>query len=234
MKFLDKNTRVTLHIECCDIAFDVAKDIKFTKKQHQELVCVTIKEHARRTQTAGTGSKTEVSINLHLNKDEEEYRDTLLHELAHSMCYIKYKGNVGHGPEWKHIMVLMGQEPKRCHNISLADAYPDKYRHYTCECTRTYEFSKRKLNKMRRGNVYRCICEREIKPLTGEEKEMAARAARATITTGETPQPTYSMVCKTCGETLTITKRRHNKIKKGTVYIHKTCGGQFRAAGRSL
>ena len=51
---------------------------------------------------AGMGSNHKISVNGNLNK--YEFLITLLHELAHLLCFEQYKNRVeAHGKEWKNI-----------------------------------------------------------------------------------------------------------------------------------
>jgi len=51
---------------------------------------------------AGMGANHKISVNGNLNK--YEFLITLLHELAHLLCYEQYKNRVeAHGKEWKNI-----------------------------------------------------------------------------------------------------------------------------------
>lgn len=205
---------------------DAAIELGATDAQRDILAVVMVKDHARRTSNAGTGCAKFVTINLHLNKDEEEYRDTLLHELAHALCDILYTEPVGHSQRWKNVMVAMGQPPERCHTMSLAEAYPDKYREHKCSCGTTFEFSKRKLNKMRRGAIFRCDkCNSPVNALNEEERSVAARIVRNSIIP---VHPAYMMVCDKCPHKISITKRRYNLIRRGQVYSHAGCGGTMR------
>lgn len=44
-----------------------------------------------------------------------EFMDFVLpHELAHIVAYLEYNEE-GHGPDWKHVMRCIGQDPVRCH-----------------------------------------------------------------------------------------------------------------------
>ncbi|YCM42435.1 SprT family zinc-dependent metalloprotease [Verrucomicrobiaceae bacterium 227] len=45
---------------------------------------------------------------------EEEVRDTVLHEIAHALAWIRYRENCGHDERWKAICVEIGARPERC------------------------------------------------------------------------------------------------------------------------
>lgn len=228
MKFLDNLTRERLEAQCRKDAINAMDKLNASASQFERFNKVVVKYHARRTSSAGTGSATEVTINLHLNDNEAEFIDTMMHEFAHSICFIMY-GNQegrGHGYRWKSIMLIMGREPKRCHDIDLAEAYPDKYRKVVCSCGKVHNFSRKSISKVvRRGTVYLCECKAVLNVLQPEERQVAARVAHSN--TAQLVQP-FQLVC-TCGWTLAVTKRRFNLVLKGKVYTHKKCGGHMRA-----
>lgn len=55
---------------------------------------------------------------------EDEQIDTVVHEACHIICNLMYKKRMGHGPEWKKLMVICGLEPERCYSFS-SDAQRD-------------------------------------------------------------------------------------------------------------
>jgi predicted SprT family Zn-dependent metalloprotease len=59
--------------------------------------------------------------------DEDEVKDTILHEIAHALA----GPQAGHGPRWKKIARELGCAPVRCTNASI-DVHP----RYTLWCTR--------------------------------------------------------------------------------------------------
>ena len=50
---------------------------------------------------------------IHLNS-EEEVRDTILHEIAHALAWIRHRENCGHDERWKAICGEIGARPERC------------------------------------------------------------------------------------------------------------------------
>jgi len=52
---------------------------------------------------------------IHLNS-EEEVRDTILHEIAHALAWIRHRENCGHDARWKAICVEIGARPDRCYD----------------------------------------------------------------------------------------------------------------------
>lgn len=50
----------------------------------------------------------------------QDLEDTFLHELAHAIDYLLFKGR-GHGHTWKKVMAALGLDPARCHRIKYLD-----------------------------------------------------------------------------------------------------------------
>jgi predicted SprT family Zn-dependent metalloprotease len=57
-------------------------------------------------------ARKEISVSRHLVElnDEEECRDTVLHEIAHAIAGPR----AGHGPAWKRACLAVGAKPERC------------------------------------------------------------------------------------------------------------------------
>jgi len=53
-----------------------------------------------------------VEINCWLIEDEAEFRDTLLHEVAHHVVSALFPQAVAHGREWQHVAAAMGADPR--------------------------------------------------------------------------------------------------------------------------
>ena len=84
--------------------------------------------------------------------NEDDVEDTILHEIAHALSFIRYgKNGKGHGWAWKKVCGEIGANPERVHKGILE--YPDNHHKYidTCECGITY---KRHRKSARRK--YRC------------------------------------------------------------------------------
>lgn len=47
-----------------------------------------------------------------------QVEDTIRHEIAHALAFIKYGRNVGHGPRWKAIAREIGADPRRCYDTT--------------------------------------------------------------------------------------------------------------------
>jgi predicted SprT family Zn-dependent metalloprotease len=73
-----------------------------------------------------------ISLSKYLTEinSEENVTETILHEIAHALA----GHNAGHGPEWKKIMLYLGQNPSRCYGnevISPPLKYTGKCKNYT-------------------------------------------------------------------------------------------------------
>ena len=79
-------------------------------------------------------------------------RDTILHEVAHALSYVRYgsKG-IGHGRLWKDICRQIGAVPKACSKENLIK--PKNHYKYidTCCCGITY-----KKHRIRSNRTYSC------------------------------------------------------------------------------
>ena len=93
-----------------------------------------------------TLSKWYVELN-----DEKEVEDTILHEIAHALSFLKYgKKGTGHGVLWKQMCRKIGAKPNRIHQGIVE--YPNNHYKYssTC-CGRTW-------GKHRMSKAHRYIC----------------------------------------------------------------------------
>lgn len=107
--------------------------------------------------------------------------DTLYHELAHIFInFLYHSGKLSkenplgktrnspqpHGHEWKMLMVLMGQEPDRCHEYEVKPSRRTSRITYECSCME-HEITKAKHSKMLKGGVLvcrRCRTRLKLKP----------------------------------------------------------------------
>lgn len=109
-----------------------------------------------------TLSKWYVELNT-----EDDVEDTILHEIAHALSWIRYgREGKGHGKLWKKICREIGATPKRLHKGILK--YPDNHYKYvdTCACGTTY-----KRHRISKGRKYRCPKCREPLFNSKEKKE---------------------------------------------------------------
>lgn len=106
--------------------------------------------------------------------EESDVEDTILHEIAHALSFIRYgaKGR-GHGKLWKQVCVEIGATPSRLHKGILE--YPDNHHKYVddCICGTTY-----KMHRLRKRAKYRCPkCQQ---PLFNSKAKIAWLSARET------------------------------------------------------
>lgn len=67
-----------------------------------------------------------LSAPLVLLNSQEETTDTILHEIAHAISFIKY-GHRGHGRIWKSVCVQIGARPQRCYSSKEVSQPSPKY-----------------------------------------------------------------------------------------------------------
>ncbi len=84
--------------------------------------------------------------------DIEDVKDTILHEIAHGLAYVRYgKLGIGHGTLWKKVCREIGAIPKSCSKTDLIK--PKNHYKYqdTCHCGIEYG-----MHRLRRHTTYRC------------------------------------------------------------------------------
>jgi len=84
--------------------------------------------------------------------DIEDVKDTILHEIAHGLAYVRHgKLGMGHGLLWKRVCQEIGAIPKSCSKTDLIK--PKNYYKYndTCHCGIEYG-----MHRLRRHTTYRC------------------------------------------------------------------------------
>jgi len=84
--------------------------------------------------------------------DIEEVKDTILHEIAHALAYVRYgKLGIGHGHLWKRVCVEIGAIPKSCSKNNL-NKPKDHYKYNdVCQCGINY-----RMHRLRRNCRYSC------------------------------------------------------------------------------
>lgn len=97
-----------------------------------------------------------IELNPRLLITPERLESTLMHELAHVAAINLYQSR-GHGKVWKQCMIRLGRDPRRCHNYEEAKKIRRKQERFTvaCDC-REYNFTKTRINKIKRGVTYTC------------------------------------------------------------------------------
>ena len=101
---------------------------------------------------------------------EKERKQIIVHELCHLISFWKYyRAGVGHGPLWKKTMEEAGVEPSVFHSIGTgpdAGIIPDR-RLAKCSC-RTWQITRNRVTRMKKGAKYRCaFCNTRLELLEG-------------------------------------------------------------------
>ncbi len=88
---------------------------------------------------------------LNWEQKRDKVIDTILHEIAHSLVYIRFHyidkwGNPlpSHGAEWKAICVEIGARPERCFSTSEAEIVKGKFIYKCPNCGREVHYHKLK------------------------------------------------------------------------------------------
>lgn len=108
-------------------------------------------------------SSTLVKINPFFLTEHPDYilNQTVPHEVAHHITRKIYGRVSAHGPEWKHVMRVLGLAPNRCHSLKLNNP-PRKAkvrRRYSYECPScNQEYRLTTVAHKREGvsRIYRC------------------------------------------------------------------------------
>jgi predicted SprT family Zn-dependent metalloprotease len=77
--------------------------------------------------------RKQISLSRHLVElnEEDEVRDTILHEIAHALA----PRGVGHGPAWRALALAIGCNAQRCYGDDVVRPAP-KYRGTCPACSR--------------------------------------------------------------------------------------------------
>jgi SprT protein len=103
--------------------------------------------------------RVEFSTKLFERTSVEDRENTVIHEVAHIIAWIKYGFRVKpHGYEWQSIHRKLGREPSRCHSIDRSDLRRSVAK-IQCGCNcRNFQISKtlytRRMNKY--GSIGMC------------------------------------------------------------------------------
>lgn len=97
---------------------------------------------------------------------EDFLNDTVIHECAHVIAFIKYGRIKPHGYEWRSVCSMLGlKNPKRCHDYEVTQARKTKKFAYTCSCGTKLTVGLNIYNKMQGGRNYRCCsCRIRLNP----------------------------------------------------------------------
>jgi predicted SprT family Zn-dependent metalloprotease len=95
-------------------------------------IAVSINARLRLVQGRAFYTKNKIELSTFLG--ENDWRDTLLHEIAHIMNYVQYQKK-GHGRSWKYCATLLGARPERCAEVQL-----ERVTRWTYKCGEGCEF----------------------------------------------------------------------------------------------
>ena len=114
--------------------------------------------------TAGKASLSRWEIHLHpvlVESEGEKYINrTPGHEVAHLITFSVYGRVKPHGREWKSVMLILGLDPKRCHNYDVSEVRQDRSKlsrcfEYSCNC-RTHHMTQIRHRRSLMGAKYKC------------------------------------------------------------------------------
>jgi predicted SprT family Zn-dependent metalloprotease len=106
--------------------------------------------------------------------EEDDVEDTILHEIAHALSFIRYgREGKGHGKLWKRTCREIGAIPERIHK-GIID-YPDNHHKYVDTCVCNITFKRHRLSEFRQ---YRCPKCRQ--PLFNSKEKKAWLSAKTT------------------------------------------------------
>ena len=80
--------------------------------------------------------------------EEDDVEDTILHEIAHALSFIRYgREGKGHGRLWRKVCREIGATPERVHKGILE--YPNNHHKYVDKCCgKTYRRHRMSLSRM--------------------------------------------------------------------------------------
>ena len=83
--------------------------------------------------------------------DQTEVKDTILHEIAHALSYVRHgRKGIGHGKLWKDICREIGAIPRACSKEKL-NKPKNHYKYVDTCCGVTY-----RMHRLRRNARYSC------------------------------------------------------------------------------
>lgn len=65
--------------------------------------------------------RIQLSRVLTLLNETAPVRETILHEIAHALAYLRYQKSTGHDRRWREIAITLGASPVRCYDAKLID-----------------------------------------------------------------------------------------------------------------
>jgi SprT protein len=119
-----------------------------------------------RGRLAGTAIRNNVQYNLDtaMKNFDTFMIDTVPHEISHVICDQAYPRSKSHGREWKYIMVKLGYEPNRCHDMQYTPSRMVKKYDVFCNCDKPLQVGIKVYNRIKDGNKYKCtVCKGRIR-----------------------------------------------------------------------
>ena len=104
------------------------------------------------------GSQDYIRINPEAVDKDLDYilNNTVPHEVAHLVCYVKFPRERGHGKYWKSVCTKLGYEnPSRCHNIDLTPTRKTRKWLYVLDCGEEVILKTNRHKKVLNGVVYK-------------------------------------------------------------------------------
>ena len=103
------------------------------------------------------GKPISITISSYLDPNSDDYRDTLLHEIAHAWDVVK-RGRTDHSKPWQLLAVILGAVPSPVGQISAENrerfVSAQKVVGACLACGTEF----RRLRRFRRDKSYRCGC----------------------------------------------------------------------------
>ena len=139
MNTIDAEVLILLHME---------KHGLFDKLWHFDF------EHCKRSLGRCHYDKQKITLSkwyVELN-EEKDVEDTILHEIAHALSFLKYgRKGTGHGIFWKQMCIKIGAKPNRIHQGVIE--YPSNHHKYVDDCACGITYKRHRISKERH---YRC------------------------------------------------------------------------------
>ena len=81
----------------------------------------------------------------------EKFKDTIPHEVAHHITSTIYPSAKPHGREWKGVMMALGYNPSRTHEMKAVKNNNKKEYVYECDCGLDHTLSATLHNRVQKG-----------------------------------------------------------------------------------
>lgn len=96
-----------------------------------------------------------LSTPLFARANEEQQRQTVIHEACHVIDSVVNKVHMSHGHSWKECMRKCGVQPDRCHTVSTSGLV-NRWTYHCPNCKQTFSLSTRFHNQIVRGRLRVC------------------------------------------------------------------------------